>query len=225
MNPLDNLSPRTCNAASFRQRPYGDNRGEEEILNSILKEKQIMKYLGLVAIVLVMLISPVYASIIGDTVHIEWVLIPDFGNVLPSTNAVVVDPGVEWILPPGIGVDSIDIGNGFITLQAGNSGWWSTTFNGFTFTDLTKDANFTSFSLFSATGELPPNMPVLSFSSNMLSVNFGASGSPPTPGEGEGQLYTFAYTTGAAAVPEPATLLLVGAGLAGIGIVRKRISA
>jgi hypothetical protein len=153
--------------------------------------------------------APLQAGVIvGETINIRW-LFPNEATVLTSSGDVVVaDPGVEWV--PGLGVGDVDVGEGFITIENLTMGWTASQgFNGFTFTDVFGTIpHFTSFSLVSIEGFPPAVDPILSFTPDVLSVNFNASNTSNL-GEGTGALYTFAFTT----VPEPTTMALLGIGL------------
>jgi len=188
----------------------------------VRKEAISMKRWGILVVFLVCLNAHAYGSIIGDTVRIDWMW-PSFGSLQNSIMTTVVDPGIEWNAGSFV---YIDIKDGFITIEnrgaswATQSGWAdSNGFNGFVFEDWTKNPNFTSFSLVSIGGYPPPVDPILFFDENLLLVNFNAS-SADNMGEGKGQLYTFAYTTGA--VPEPATMLLLGSGLLSLFGLRRK---
>jgi hypothetical protein len=181
-----------------------------------------MKRLGILVVFLVCLNAHAYGSIIGDTVRIDWFW-PQFGAIQNSITTTVVDPGIEWSAGSFL---YIDIKDGFITIEnrgapwATTSGWGgSNGFNGFVFEDYTQNPDFTSLSLVSIGGYPPPVDPILYFEENLLLVNFNAS-SEDNVGEGKGQLYTFAYTTGV--IPEPATMLLLGSGLLGLFGLRRK---
>jgi len=181
-----------------------------------------MKRFGILVVFLVCLNTHAYGSIIGDTVRIDWFW-PQFGFIEKTITTTVVDPGIEWNAGSFL---YIDIKDGFITINnagapwASKSGWGgSNGFNGFVFEDYTKNPNFTSFSLVSIEGYPPPVGPILYFNENSLLVNFNAS-SEDNVGEGKGQLYTFAYTTGV--IPEPATMLLLGSGLLSLFGLRRK---
>lgn len=164
------------------------------------------------------------ATIIGETIVIDWYFPNDTSVFASSGNVVVSDPGVEWA--PGSGLGDIDVGDGIITVENLTSGWSGATFNGFTFTDaLGTIADFTSLSLVSIGGFPPPVDPVLSFTADVLSINFNPTGSSNV-GDGTGQFYTFAFSTAADVdVPAPATLPLIGLGLLALGLVRRERSA
>jgi PEP-CTERM motif-containing protein len=163
--------------------------------------------------------APVHAaSILGDTINVDW-RFPSIGTSIFSGNVVV--PGS---IVPGQGVGTITIGDGSLTLQNTTQGWTgSSGFNGFLFTDSTKVPNFTSFSLVSIGGFPPPTDPILSFNADQLIVNFNAN-SASNVGSGSGQLYTFSFTEegGPSVVPEPATLLLLGTTMTGLGLIVRR---
>lgn len=165
-------------------------------------------------------VSSAQASIIGQTVRIDW-LYPDSSTVFDTSgNVVVADPGVEWFA--GSGVGNIDVSDGTITIENQTQGWSVASFNGFRFTDvLGAIGDFTSFSLVSITGFAPPIAPALSFTADELLVNFTPTGDENVA-DGVGQVYTFAFTIGAVPVVEPASLALLGFGLVGVAAARRR---
>jgi hypothetical protein len=186
-----------------------------------MKRALLVVGLTLAAFLLVPMTSTASTIVVGQTIGVTW-WYPSAGSSIFSQNVVVADPGVE-IPSVGNGVGAIDIGNGFITLQNTTMGWSAATFNGFVFSDVNGTIPaFSSWTLQSIGGSVPPIAPVLSFNDNQLIVNFTPTGESNVA-SGTGQLYTFAFTTGESSVPEPgSTLLLLGLGLAGLKAYRKR---
>lgn len=124
------------------------------------------------------------ADITGDTLQF-WYRVT---SVNYSVTENVVVPGY----PQGFGIDasaSFYFTNGTIVVVAHPADWTSGGFNGFTVTDLTKTAGFTSFSIGSFTGGVQPD---LSFDQNSLTVNFtpGGQSNPAID-----VTYTFLFTT------------------------------
>ena len=104
------------------------------------------------------------------------------------------------------------------------NGFGSSAFNGFILTDLTKVANFTSFSLL---GDPFLIAPELSFGANFLQVNFTPGGQNNVLRTGgPGTVLEFRFTTADAVanVPERAsTLLIVGIGLTIAAFLARRV--
>ena len=182
-----------------------------------------MKRWCFLLISLICLASPAYgSSILGDTVKIDYSLV-NAGTVI-LTDTGTVNPSLDWYVGNGAG-DVIINANGTITISNTTQGWAGEGgFNGFVFTDLTQDPNFSSLSLVSETGNLPPVDPILTFNSDQLIINFNASSANNgSVNGGMGQFYTFAFTPATTSVPEPATMLLLGLGLMGVLGIRRKI--
>ena len=149
---------------------------------------------------------------------IQW-FYPNLATVLGSAQVVVQDPGSEFV----IANTTIDIRENYINVANTTTGWLGGSgFNGFVLTDTFGTIpDFTAFSLGSFSGPLG-TAPILSFSADQLSVNFNALDTNNIRG---GQTnYTFSFSTAAAPVPEPSTMLLLGSGLVGlIGYGRRRL--
>jgi hypothetical protein len=174
-----------------------------------------MKRWSLLFMALVLVSSPAFGSIIGDTIQVEWNY-PILANIIFTGSTTV--PGSVF---PGSGVSEINIADGTIIVTNTTDGWQGALFNGFIFTDLSTVPNFTSLQLVSVTGFPPPIDPILSFDADHLSINFDATGSDNI-GSGLGQVYTFSYTYGAAA-PLPGSLILLLSGLAALTGLRTKL--
>jgi hypothetical protein len=158
---------------------------------------------------------PALASILGDNFHMEWDY-PNLSTAYASTDGTL-NPTASWLTPNGL---SFSIADGTITLNApGAQGFVGSAFVGFSFTDTSEVANFTSFTLVSVTGYAPPITPALSFVANELAVNFTPTG-VDNLAAGIGFAYTFAFTT--APVPEPSTISLTCLGALAVASCLRR---
>jgi hypothetical protein len=108
------------------------------------------------------------ASIDGDTLQFNYSVTSD--DYYYSANVIV--PGY----PTGFGPDasaSFYFTNGQIIVNATPANWTPGGFNGFTVIDLSKSANFTSFTIDSVNGGI---LPELTNGPNFLTVNFTPDG-------------------------------------------------
>src|SRR3974390_3085309 len=90
------------------------------------------------------------ASIAGDTLEFDYTVDPFY-----FFSSTVTVPGS----PSGFDASaSFSFADGQIIVVASPANWTPSTFNGFTVTDLTKTANFSSFTIGSVSGGVEPDL-------------------------------------------------------------------
>jgi PEP-CTERM motif len=164
------------------------------------------------------------ASLLGDSVDFTW-FYPDLVSVF-ATDTQVIGAGVEISCPGGPGTStlcagfasapaSIDVDASSITYsQFGSPGFNAAPFNGFLFSDLdfSPASVLTGFVLTTnIIGLTPANV---TFGADYIQINLQGLGA------GDEVFFNLALETGV--VPEPGTLVLLGAGLLGVAAVRRK---
>jgi len=154
----------------------------------------------------------------GQTVNYQYYF-PVLSNPYPSADNgnKVVGPGIE-VNNIADDLGTLDISDTNLLISFNNySSWVPATFNGFEITDiLATIPDFTSVLINPATNMAGFDSSRITFDADHIWVNWQGLGFDKAT-------VVSLDVTGSSTVPEPSTLLLLGAGLAGVGIVRRRL--
>jgi hypothetical protein len=126
--------------------------------------------------------------------------------------------------------DCTGVGFGVLTVQnyTEGSGFSNSNFVSFTYnSNLIIDLSITVDTLNSLTGSIPlsgPTAAEITITGYSDSVTFQsyANGTWTVASEDQGLISSWSLQTGVSGVPEPATLALMAAGLAGLGLIRRK---
>ena len=166
---------------------------------------------GVVAATLFGLSGLASASIVGDTVNVT--------HYFPDVNSTNADMGSQ-VVPTAnfnyFGYYDVVVGGDYLTYTSGMTGyqWTDSTFNGPVLTDL--NATFTSASIDASSTLAGFDASRLTFDANHIYVNMHGL-------DLIGYL-KINFETGSSAVPEPASIALMLAGLAGAAAARRKKS-
>ena len=173
---------------------------------------------SILTLVTLLVANQANAGMLGDAVRAEY-LLPSLASTVFSQD-VVVDAGVEITSGSVLTAPwTLDFGDSSISFRQGplygSVGYLSVGFNGWLFSSLDLGAPITGFNLTSF-GISGLDSSRVSFTSDSMRINLQGFSVSSLSG------WDLEILTRGTAVPEPGTLALLGLGLAGLGLSRRR---
>lgn len=183
----------------------------------MIKELRHLVSVCAVAAVTIWAATPAKAGLLGHDFTADYIF-PTPGTVFAGLGTAVAGPGVEFNYFGALPIDLTD--DQIIITFLLDGDFQDASFHGFRIRDVDGSAGITGVSLAAVTNIPGFDAGNVSLSGNDILVNFTDAGIGLDPGVPASVVLN--VTFGVLAVPEPGALALVGAGLAGLGFMRRK---